>query len=71
MLSCVFASKIYLATNDGKIEKKLTNTPGYDAEGYFNLEEEPHGVHVAPASGDLDLWTMKGEQHAGKEAESP
>src|SRR6202030_105075 len=27
---------IYLATDDGKIEKKLTSTPGYDAEGTVN-----------------------------------
>src|SRR5215472_11549048 len=27
---------IYLATDDGKILKKLTDTPGYDAEGTIN-----------------------------------
>src|SRR5579871_5096937 len=29
---------IFLATDDGKIEKRLTDTPGYDAEGTVNFQ---------------------------------
>jgi TolB protein len=50
--------EIYLATDDGKIEKKLTNTPGYDAEGTINWKKN-RMVYTSLASGDLDLWTMK------------
>jgi TolB protein len=49
---------IYLATDDGRIEKKLTNTPGYDAEGTVNWKTG-RMVYTSLASGDLDLWTMK------------
>jgi Tol biopolymer transport system component len=48
---------IYLATDDGKIEKKLTNTPGYDAEGTINWKTNKI-IYTSLASGDLDLWTM-------------
>src|SRR5579863_1032438 len=55
----VFAGyDIYLATDDGKIEKKLTDTPGYDAEGTINWKTG-RMVYTSLASGDLDLWTMK------------
>jgi TolB protein len=50
--------EIYLATDDGKIEKKLTNTPGYDAEATVNWKTG-RVVYTSLASGDLDLWTMK------------
>jgi TolB protein len=49
---------IYLATDDGKIEKKLTTTPGYDAEATINWKTG-RIVYTSLASGDLDLWTMK------------
>jgi TolB protein len=49
---------IYLATDDGKIEKKLTTTPGYDAEVTINWKTG-RIVYTSLASGDLDLWTMK------------
>jgi Tol biopolymer transport system component len=49
---------IYLATDDGKIEKKLTTTPGYDAEATINWKTN-RIVYTSLASGDLDLWTMK------------
>src|ERR1700757_625030 len=54
----VFAGyDIYLATDDGKIEKKLTDAPGYDAEGTVNWKTG-RMVYTSLASGDLDLWTM-------------
>jgi TolB protein len=55
----VYASyDIYLATDDGKIEKKLTSAPGYDAEGTVNMKTRKI-VYTSMQSGDLDLWTMK------------
>jgi Tol biopolymer transport system component len=49
---------IYLATDDGKIEKKLTTAAGYDAEATVNWKTGKI-VYTSLASGDLDLWTMK------------
>ena len=55
----VFAGyDIYLATDDGKILKQLTDTPGYDAEGSINWKTGTI-VYTSLASGDLDLWTMR------------
>jgi len=51
---------IYLATDGGKIEKKLTNTPGYDAEATVNWKTG-RIVYTSLASGDLDLWTMSAD----------
>src|SRR5579862_2657047 len=48
---------IYLADDKGKIEKKLTDTPGYDAEGTINWKNNKI-IYTSMASGDLDLWTM-------------
>lgn len=48
---------IYLATDEGKIIKKLTATPGYDAEGTVNSKTGKI-VYTSMASHDLDLWTM-------------
>jgi TolB protein len=54
----VFAGyDIFLATDDGKIEKKLTSEPGYDAEATVNWKTG-RMVYTSLASGDLDLWTM-------------
>jgi len=50
--------EIYLATDDGKIVKKLTDTPRYDAEGTVNWKKNKI-VYTSMASGDLDLWEMK------------
>jgi TolB protein len=49
---------IFLATDDGKIEKRLTDTPGYDAEATINFKTGQI-VYTSLASGDLDLWTMR------------
>ena len=48
---------IYLATDEGKIEKKLTDAAGYDAEATVNLKAKKI-IYTSLASGDLDLWTM-------------
>src|SRR5580704_1173407 len=50
--------EIYLATDDGKIVKKLTDSPRYDAEGTVNWKKNKI-VYTSMASGDLDLWEMK------------
>jgi Tol biopolymer transport system component len=48
---------IFEATDDGKIERKLTDAPGYDAEATVNWKHKKI-VYTSKASGDLDLWTM-------------
>jgi len=49
---------IYLASDGGKIEKRLTDAQGYDAEATVNWKTGTI-VYTSLASGDLDLWTMK------------
>jgi Tol biopolymer transport system component len=62
----VFAGyDIYLATDAGKILKRLTDAPGYDAEGTVNWKTG-RIVYTSLASGDLDLWTMKTDGSAKK-----
>src|SRR5579863_2241416 len=51
---------IFLATDGGKIEKRLTETRGYDAEATVNWKTG-NIVYTSLASGDLDLWRMKGD----------
>jgi TolB protein len=48
---------IYVAGLDGKITKKLTDAPGYDAEATVNWKKGKI-VYTSMASGDLDMWTM-------------
>jgi len=48
---------IFLATAEGKILKKLTDSPVYDAEATVNWKTG-RIVYTSKASGDLDLWTM-------------
>src|ERR1041385_3868010 len=47
---------IYLAEDNGKIIKKLTDTPGYDAEETVNWKNEQI-IYTSLSGGDLDLWT--------------
>ncbi len=49
---------VYLATDEGKIVRKLTDTPGYDAEATVNFKTG-RIVYTSLASGDLELWVMK------------
>lgn len=56
---------IYLATDDGKIVKRITDAPGYDAEATINWKTGKV-VYTSMASGDLDLWTMKTDGSAKK-----
>lgn len=49
---------IFLADDSGKIEKRLTDTPGYDAEATVNWKTGDI-VYTSLASGDLDLWKMR------------
>src|SRR5438132_6080629 len=57
----VFAGfDIFLATDAGTIEKRLTGTPGYDAEATVNWKTGTV-VYTSLASGDLDLWTMRAD----------
>ena len=50
--------EIYLATDDGKIVKKLTEAAGYDAEGTVNWKKNKI-VYTSLSGGNLDLWEMK------------
>lgn len=50
--------EIYLAKDDGKIVKRLTDAKGYDAEATVNWKTDKI-VYTSMVSGDLDLWTMK------------
>jgi Tol biopolymer transport system component len=51
---------IFLATDKGEIQKRLTDTPGYDAEATVNWKTGTI-VYTSLASKDLDLWTMKSD----------
>ena len=57
---------IFLATDDGKIEKRMTEAPGYDAEATVNWKTG-NIVYTSLASGDLDLWTMKSDGSSKKQ----
>ena len=63
----VFAGyDIFEANLLGEVEKRLTNTPGYDAEATVNWKTN-NIVYTSLASGDLDLWTMKPDGSAKKQ----
>ena len=48
---------IFVADFDGKITKRLTNTPGYDAEGTISPKGDKI-VFTSMRNGDLDIYTM-------------
>lgn len=56
---------IFHATDTGKDLKKLTSTPGYDAEATVNWKSNKI-VYTSLASGDLELWKMNPDG-SGKE----
>ena len=63
----VFAGyDIFLATDTGKILKRLTDAPGYDAEGTVNWKTG-NIIYTSMASGDLDLWTMRSDGSGKKQ----
>ncbi len=51
---------LYLAKDDGAIVKKLTDTPGYDAEGTVNWKTG-RIVYTSTSTGDIELWSMKSD----------
>src|ERR1700757_701111 len=57
---------IYLATDDGKIQKKLADAAGYDPEATVNWKTGKI-VYTSMASGDIDLWTMQSDGSAKKQ----
>src|SRR5450759_2551091 len=61
--------KIYLASDDGKIQEKIADAPGYDAEATVNWKTGKI-VYTSMASGDIDLWTMKSDGSAKKQITS-
>jgi len=48
---------IYVADLKGNITKRLTNTPGYDAEAVLSPKGDKI-LFTSDRSGDLELWTM-------------
>ncbi|HYZ83327.1 MAG TPA: hypothetical protein VE621_02950 [Bryobacteraceae bacterium] len=60
---------IYVAKLDGTITKKLTDTPGYDAEATVNWRRNKI-IYTSMASGDLDLWSMNLDGSAKKQLTS-
>lgn len=48
---------IYVADLKGKITKRLTNSPGYDAEAVLSPKGDKI-LFTSDRSGDLELWTM-------------
>jgi Tol biopolymer transport system component len=63
----VFAGyDIFLATDKGEIQKRLTDTAGYDAEATVNWKTGTI-LYTSMASKDLDLWTMKSDGSAKKQ----
>jgi Tol biopolymer transport system component len=57
---------IYLATDNGKIEKKLASAPRYDAEATVNWKTGKI-VYTSMEAGDIDLWTMNSDGSGKKQ----
>lgn len=54
----VYASyDIYMADNKGRLVKKLTDTPGYDAEATLSPDGQKM-IYTSMRNGDLDLYVM-------------
>jgi Tol biopolymer transport system component len=53
---------IYTARPDGSDLKRLTSTPGYDAESTFSTDGRKI-VFTSMRDGDLDIYTMDSEGH--------
>ena len=49
---------IFVADLNGRITKRLTNTPGYDAEATISPKGD-RMIFTSTRNGDLDLYTMK------------
>jgi Tol biopolymer transport system component len=63
----VFAGyDVFLATDKGEIQKRLTDTPGYDAEATVNWKTGTI-IYTSLASKDLDLWTMNSDGASKKQ----
>lgn len=60
---------IFLADDRGKIEKRLTDAPGYDAEGTVNWKTGEI-VFTSLASSDLDIWKMRPDGSGKKQLTS-
>jgi Tol biopolymer transport system component len=60
---------IFLADDRGNIEKRLTDAPGYDAEGTVNWKTGDI-VFTSLASGDLDVWKMRPDGSGKKQLTS-
>jgi len=58
--------ELYVADLNGKIVKKLTTMPGYDAEATVNYKTN-RIIYTSMESGDLDLWSMKPDGSAKKQ----
>ena len=57
---------IFTAKDDGSDLKRLTSTPGYDAEATVNAKTGKI-IYTSMASGDLDLWEMNLDGSARKQ----
>lgn len=57
---------VFLAGDDGKIVKRLTDAIGYDAEATINFKTN-RVIYTSLASGDLELWSMKPDGSSKKQ----
>ena len=57
---------LFLATDAGRITRRLTTAAGYDAEATINFKTRKM-VFTSLESGDLDLWSRSEERRVGKE----
>ncbi len=57
---------IFLASDDGKVVKKLTGAHGYDAEATVNFKTN-RLIYTSQSSGDLELWSMKPDGSSKKQ----